>query len=413
MNSPKNLNLRIYKVELSKIKFAPILVFGARLSNFSIYAVYRHSFTSKFQETRSYARITSMRNRVRSIVVLFMLWGVVVPYSVYACAWFCGAGGWDYTDEICTDAFVGGGENFTFAEVNDGRLWNGLRLGIGWTGWWHRMVNHCVTRDLWTDVRVSGRPWGDDARTADNSLFVPWTWANLSFRIGGGPPEELTALRIDECNRGQFCIKGRTQGPRITTSQFNSPFIYFDDAPDGVYSVSLSSAADKYRSDPEFNQDKGWNVRVEEGSIHYDNALYDHLFYELDVPSVTLNRNGRNFETKESLYEFLESSDFFDQLGMYHHQAQNSLDYVKNNLADGEFYYLTVLSQEAVDAISQVDISTKGKSLVVGRKYFALYPSPVKVKSTGELIYPDLGPVEVEEYGEILIKNNMEVFWDN
>lgn len=50
----------------------------------------------------------------------------------------------------------------------------------------------------------------------------------------------------------------------------------------------------------------------------------------------------------------------------------------------------------------------------VTRRYYAIYPTLVPVKTVGDLMFPALSEAKgfsVKEYGEFLIDDTMEVLW--
>jgi hypothetical protein len=127
---------------------------------------------------------------------------------------------------------------------------------------------------------------------------------------------------------------------------------------------------------------------------------------------IDLSRNGTNFDSKEALTAFLEESTFFESLHMTNEEKQNSLDYLLPRLPDSPNYYLTVLTDDAVNSLSQLSVSPKPEQLV--RTYYAIYPTKVPVQVDGSLEFPDTFDERVptvKEYGEIIVKPDMYVFW--
>jgi hypothetical protein len=199
---------------------------------------------------------------------------------------------------------------------------------------------------------------------------------------------------------------------------FNSPFIYFNNPPVGSISLSLRSALDTYLPKPAFNQKNGWQAESVNGKISVDGNEQSHLFYELAVNNIALNRNGRNFASKEEVVAFLQQSDFLAKLGFSEEEKKNSLDYFLPKLQsapDKKYYYLTVLDDESIANISQLDIQPKPEQVLM--KYFAVYPTDVTVSTTGDFVFPahtvkDSGDYTVDVTGEFLVDPSMVIFWN-
>ena len=213
--------------------------------------------------------------------------------------------------------------------------------------------------------------------------------------------------------QGNYAGSIITGGQTVTTPSFNSPFIYFDNMPDGSYTVSLDSEWDSYQAvAPAFTKAAGWDVDLQEGTTYVAGVAQDNLFYELGMHRIDLSRNGLNFDSKEALVSFLLESDFFTNLNMTAEEKTNSLTYLIPRLPDAPYYYLSLLEDDAVSELSSLKIEPKPEQLV--RTYYVVYPSASPVRSSGELIFPagfDASKPTVKEYGEIIVKPEMYVFW--
>jgi len=196
-----------------------------------------------------------------------------------------------------------------------------------------------------------------------------------------------------------------------------SPFIYLQNPPAGDISLSLSSQFNKYYPKPAFNQNNGWLLNSKDGKISLNGEEKNNLFYELEINKLTLNRNGKNFSSKAELSNYLQSSDFLTKLGFTEEQKKNSLDYLipkLNATANKNFYYLNILSDNAVNEISKLNITPTPENLA--RLYFAVYPTNVEVKTANEFIFPEqqssLTAFTATETGEFLVQPAMQVFFE-
>jgi len=199
----------------------------------------------------------------------------------------------------------------------------------------------------------------------------------------------------------------------ITSPTFNSPFIYFKNQPVWNIVLNIDSEWNSYTSQkPWFNIKNWWRIESNWKNISVDDKEIDNLFYELAVKKVELTRNGKNFSSKEKLVNFLKNWDFFDKLWYSKEQKENSLKYILPKIRDSKNYYLTILDDESISNISKLNISPTPKSLV--RKYFAIYPTNIPVKTYGDLVYPKRKTntwYTVEENWELYIDENMFVLW--
>lgn len=200
-----------------------------------------------------------------------------------------------------------------------------------------------------------------------------------------------------------------TQGSGTTntdsgfTSIYNSPFIYFKNPPANPVTVKLSSLLNEYTPKPAFTSEYAWTDTFTNES---------ELFYELQIPAITLSRAGQNFSSKAELVAYLETGDFFDRMHFTELQKQNSLGYIVPKIpTDSPNYYLTILSPESIADISQLDISSNP---VIERNFFAIYPSAVSVATTDALQFPEQAPQSdaftVTELGEVLV-DSMVINW--
>ncbi len=284
-----------------------------------------------------------------------------------------------------------------------------ITTGIGWTGWWAGLANYCEANGWWSDSNKENVVYGGTVTLtftiAENIVTGDVTYTgNLLAK-----DSTLGLLRMQGSSIGTIIAGGQT----VTTPSFNSPFIYFSNMPNGDYAVKLDSDWDRYQAvSPAFSSGSLWDINVNSDKVNTVEGEYEHLFYELAMSRIDLSRNGVNFNSKESLVEFLDTSDFFENLHMTSVEKANSLDYLIPRLPDSSNYYLTILSDDAINSLSEISVSPKPEQMV--RTYYAIYPTKTPVKTTGVLDYPepfDTSKPTVKEYGEIIVKPEMYVIW--
>ncbi|TAN36672.1 hypothetical protein EPN27_01495 [Patescibacteria group bacterium] len=212
-------------------------------------------------------------------------------------------------------------------------------------------------------------------------------------------------------------LQNTSQTISYVTGGYNSPFIYFKNLPKGNTFVSLDSKLDEFLPKPFFNNKYGWVIKPKGDNITVSGKEENHLFYELAVDKISLVRNGRNFASKTEIISFLEDSDFLEKLGLSEVEKKNSLDYFIPKIQSAEsknYYYLTVLTESAINEISSLNIKPKPEN--IERLYFALYPTDVPIKTEGDFIFPKItnhnNDYSVKETGEILVYPSMWVLWD-
>lgn len=265
-----------------------------------------------------------------------------------------------------------------------------------WTSWWKGLSDYCMKEGYWSDSNASRLP---DVNTS----------ATIRFTIAGTAGDKTYDSAILKSDPTMLSVEGlesttRGRGARTLTSPtFNSPFIYLRNQV-GEVAIKLRSVWNQYQSQqPAFNQAAGWVV---------SEAREEPLFYELGLKEVTLSRQGRVFMSKDELVDYLVYGDFFDRLGFSATEKENSLGYLLPKLSTAPYYYLSILSDEAVSAISIPEIEPQPDTFV--RRYFAVYPTQSPVLVSGDLNFPSVVSDEgftVRDYGEIIVTPDMFVLW--
>jgi hypothetical protein len=313
-------------------------------------------------------------------------------------------GDWDGNNLWGDDSVYQAGEKVAW----DG-LWvwpkYNVTTGIGWTAWWVALANYCEGNGYWSDSNKEDIQYGETTTLTFTIAAQPSGAGTYSAEIIAKTAE---VVRI----KGNHSSGPATPPQTVTTPNFNSPFVYLT-VPDGMYSIELDSEWDKYQSiTPAFTRAAAWDVLVQNGEMSVEGIKQNHLFYELAMHRIDLTRNGINFESKDALVQYLQESDFFSKLAMSETEKDNSLGYLIPNLPDSENYYLTVLTDESVNNLSSISVTPAPEKLV--RTYYAVYPTTVPVQANGDLSFEakDVsGDSIVKEYGEIIIKPEMYVFW--
>ncbi|MCK5461169.1 hypothetical protein KAI58_04255 [Candidatus Gracilibacteria bacterium] len=298
--------------------------------------------------------------------------------------------GIDYSDERVYN-------NVTSAGLYN---WEGITTGMGWTGWWVALSDYCEGEGYWESSNAESIAYGDSS----------------SFSIKKAKGKKYSGKLI--AKRGNsIAIEGiisESDSAVIQTPTFNSPFIYFENVPDGKIKVFVNSEWKQYKNvSPDFISGDFWLLDGKDGEIFAKGTKVDNLFYELGLKKVELTRNGQNFETKQALISFLEETDFFQRLGLSDQQKTNSMNYLIPKIQEASNYYLTILDAEATENISKIKIDPIPQNII--RRFFAIYPSDGAIKTEGGLQYPEVRNVSdgfmVKEYGEILVDKSTYILW--
>ena len=166
----------------------------------------------------------------------------------------------------------------------------------------------------------------------------------------------------------------------IKTPQFNSPFIYIQNPPKGKIDVTINSPLQKYTSQiPAFTLKNGWMLDSDGIDTFMNSQKVGKLFYELAIDKIELTRNGKTFDSKESLLAFLNGSDFYKRFGFSEAQKQDSISYIAKKIQSSPHYYLTILDDASVSKISSLNVSPKPEN--INRRYFAIYPTSTPIKT--------------------------------
>lgn len=340
------------------------------------------------------------------------------------CPWNCGGTVYYAIPQLCTEADVfvsdiradmksqGYGNDSVYntnSNVAFDGLWNWERYkittGMGWTGWWVALSNYCIANNYWESSNASSIHYGE-------TKALTFSMKQEGDKKHIGKLLKKTKNSITMSGNAESVYTKKT----ITSPNFNSPYIYLENAPKEL-DLKITTALNAFQNmSPDFNEKNGWSVSNQNGVLSVEGEILDQLFYEVALNKVFLNRNGRNFTTKEELENYLQESDFLSKLGLNEIQAKNSLDYVLPKIAGMQAtnYYLTILSDESIQMISNLAIKPVPENII--RSFFAVYPTDLPIKTNGEFVYPKEVSGDgftLKEFGEVLVDEDMFVIWEN
>lgn len=212
-----------------------------------------------------------------------------------------------------------------------------------------------------------------------------------------------------------YAIRG-VYNPAVSDSQtpyydfgvVSCPHLYLHNTPAGTVSITPDSDLDIFKTEQPFTLGNTWLLSSADGEVSLDGEEVDHLFYRLAIEDLTLSRHGRNFASRAEVIDYLKSSDFFSKLGFSAEERTNSLETIIGDIEANPaspYYYLTVLDEASINQVSKLAIDPAPADLI--RSYFAVYPTPVPVKTEGDFIFPAIKTIgteyTVKETGELLL----------
>jgi hypothetical protein len=268
------------------------------------------------------------------------------------------------------------------------------------TSWWKWVSIYCMHEWYWASSWAA-------------NLNDIWEWKSFTFTIKTTWPYKWELVWKNDYDYVSVKWSQSSTTKTITSPTFNSPFIYFKNLPTWNIKLNIDSEWQNYTNEtPTFNADNWWNLLSDWKSVSVDNQKTDKLFYELALKKVELTRNWKNFASKEELVSFLRSSDFFDKLWFSEGQKEDSLNYILPKIWEAKNYYLTILEDTSINNISKLNVFPTPNNIV--RKYFAIYPTSLPVKTYGDIVYPQIGNENgftIYENGEIYLDNDTFVIW--
>lgn len=199
-----------------------------------------------------------------------------------------------------------------------------------------------------------------------------------------------------------------SQTPYFEFGTLSCPHLYPHNTPAGTVSITPDSDLDIFKTEQPFTLGNTWLLSSADGEVSLDGEEVDHLFYRLAIEDLTLSRNGRNFSSKVEIIDYLKYSDFLSNLGFSAEERTNSLETIIGDIEANPaspYYYLTALDEASINQVSKLVIDPAPVDLI--RSYFAVYPTPVPVKTEGDFIFPAIKTIgteyTVKETGELLL----------
>ena len=367
------------------------------------------------QKQNLYFKQKIIMTRYKILWSVWVLWAVMLLWTANA-------------NQVRLDPY----EVVKLTPENTEQYYSDINLGdseIAWCKWeswgslWFRSSERFVT--LWAcvaqwHIRMATFYGPYDVWHTDDSVrWCMWSSGRCDFAVATKTDEKLyygdVLENVPDEGLTMEWIHGYLTDEAVFVYNFNTPFLYFDNQPKGEIDVQINTELDMYTSqDPEFNIENGWSVQSDWQDIYVKWQERDHLFYKFAFDKVEMTRQGKNFDSKEWLKDYLENSAFFEKLWFSEQEKQNSLWYMYDVLEDSPNYYLTILEEDAINNLVNYDISKEPEELI--RRYYVVYPTKNEVNTVGWLNFPDNVDISddkytIKDYGEIYMKNGMFPSW--
>lgn len=266
-------------------------------------------------------------------------------------------------------------------------------------------------------------PYCELENTLDNMAYINYR-EYIELKQGGSSSTSYTGELFEKEDYNYIAMSGNSDTDitggtvigKMTTTAWNSPYLYFSAPPAGDITVSLHSSH-PLSADPTFTSGTSWQLQSDGQNISLTDQTLDHLFYQFNSSSITLPRYGRNFSTSEELLTYLTDSSFLSQLGLTPTAQANSLSYLQSQtLPTASNYYLTIVDPSVVSSISTLDITPIPDQIT--RRYYAIYPTTTPVYTYGDFLFPanyttSPDAFTVSDFGEVIVTPEMIVFWSN
>ena len=150
----------------------------------------------------------------------------------------------------------------------------------------------------------------------------------------------------------------------------------------------------------------GWNVLANpNGSIQVNSAIYPYLYYESQVPDSKIQLPDKGYVvTKAKLPGLFDS--LFPKLGLLPNEANELKNYWQKALPLSPYYFVAIMSKEAIEAIEPLDINPRPETVIRVRLYFQLLEKWVQ-KDAPVITTPKRSGFTVVEWGG-MVKTDKE-----
>lgn len=336
-------------------------------------------------------------------------------------------------EEVCTDIYLHMiWLKSMYVNYDCGSLWsvwsvNWNKVSISRKSYWANISKQCSEKWYWT---IS--PWclNTLACQVHSSNF------NCQFKLKEKYVEKLSAIYWSEFDAANITNNEYTVtfewfknesytdnwSKKLLWWQYayinrwnNTPYIYSQWIKEMNWvNIELKSEKNNYFNlIPNFNVYNGRRFDIKDDKFLIDNKELDYLYYELETPEITFNRNWILFDWKEKIIEYLNNSDFFNKLWFNETEKNNSIIAIVKWLEDknNKYYYLNLLSDSAMEDIVKNNINTDVKVI---RKYIGIYPTDNNIPNNWKFVFPtnNISWEHLKDYWEIIVNGNMMVFWE-
>lgn len=158
-------------------------------------------------------------------------------------------------------------------------------------------------------------------------------------------------------------------------------------------------------TDPPYPLADGWNVTAHpDGQIISNTKTYPYLYYESKIQDEWIDKPLNGYVvSKQNLTSTL--ADLLPKLGLNPKESQDFIQYWTKSLTNAPYYYIGILSENAIDKIEPLQITPKPDTTIRVRLYFKALTEPIITQTPNLPIIPSRQGFTVVEWGG-LVKND-------
>ena len=183
------------------------------------------------------------------------------------------------------------------------------------------------------------------------------------------------------------------------------PAIYLYPETSQQIAVKVTPKGHLTYTDPPYPIPEGWNITAHpNGTIESQNKTYPYLYYESKIRDEWIDKPLAGFVTsREGLTTTLNR--ILPKLGLNKNETHDFIEYWVKALPNAPYYYLGVLSPEAIDKIEPLEVSPTPDTNIRVRIYFQALSAPISIPEPKLDLPPTRKGFSLVEWGG-LVKND-------
>ncbi len=209
---------------------------------------------------------------------------------------------------------------------------------------------------------------------------------------------------------GWFWIKTATQaaGTSSWVSPFCKPAIYLYPEKKTDATVVVKPQGKMTLTIPQYPQE-GWNVTAyPDGQITYQNASYNYLYYEAELPDEKIQKPQTGFVVEyNTIKTFLPG--LLGKLGLNNSEKDEFTQYWAHVLPNSPYYFIGIIPQKELDSLSPILVQPQPQTTIRVTLYFQALDTKVTVAEP-TIQTPQRRGFTVVEWGGIFKRDTKHPF---